>query len=323
MTLLRARNLSKCFDENKVLSRVSFQLRKGQWLGILGESGSGKSTLLRIVSRFIDQDEGEVLFRNERITPVRDQLIPGHKAIKLVHQEFELFPNQTVQENISYSLRFYEPSYRNDRVEELMQLTRLHHVRDHKAKLLSGGEKQRTAIAKALAETPDILLLDEPFAHLDNRNRQALTEAISRLRKKEDMACIFVTHEASDALAWSDEVAVLREGKIIQVGTPLEVYDQPADAYVAELTGSVNWLGDSTSGKRRFIRPEKVKITRNQDKCKWEGVVDTIRFRGIYWDYLCTNGKKEKMVFYRQKADLVVGDKVLLTYSEQDVRRVG
>ncbi|WP_247235009.1 ABC transporter ATP-binding protein [Telluribacter sp. SYSU D00476] len=322
MTLLRARALSKLFEDNQVLSGVSFTLRKGQWLGILGESGSGKSTLLRILGRFADQDEGEVLYRNERLTPVRDQLIPGHKAIKLVHQEFELFPNQTVLENISYSLRFYDPTYRQERVEELMQLTRLHHVQDHKAKLLSGGEKQRTAIAKALAELPDVLLLDEPFAHLDNRNRQAMTEAISRLRKKEDMACIFVTHEASDALAWSDEVAVLREGKIIQIGTPLVVYDQPADAYVAELTGSVNWLGRTGSGSRRFIRPEKIKITRNQEKSKWEGVVETIRFRGSYWDYQCTNSKKERIAFYRQKADLAVGEKVLLTYSEQDVRLV-
>ncbi|HEV7347293.1 ABC transporter ATP-binding protein [Telluribacter sp.] len=322
MTLVRTRSLSKTFEEIKVLDEVAFTLKKGRWLGILGESGSGKSTLLRIIGRFIDQDRGEVIFKNEALSPVKDQLIPGHPAIKLVHQEFELFPNQTVLENIAYSLRFYEPGYRNERVEELLQLTRLHHVQDHKAKLLSGGEKQRTAIAKALAELPEVLLLDEPFAHLDNWNRLAMTEAIARLRKKQDMACIFVTHEASDALAWSDEVAVLRNGKIIQRGAPQAIYNQPVNAYVAELTGSVNWLGEAVAGKRRFVRPEKVKLTKNPDKCRWEGRVETVRFRGSYWEYLCVNKKRERMDFYRQKADLPVGESVTLTYFESDVRTV-
>jgi ABC-type sulfate/molybdate transport systems ATPase subunit len=133
----------------------------------------------------------------------------------------------------------------------------LDYVKTQKAKLLSGGEKQRTAIAKALAEQPDVLLLDEPFAHLDNHNRRVLGNAIETMRNQQKMSCIFVTHEAADALAWSDRIAVLRNGKIIQIGTPQEVYNQPVDSYVAELTGDINWLSGENGSKNFLSGPKK------------------------------------------------------------------
>ncbi|MCF0054135.1 ABC transporter ATP-binding protein [Dyadobacter sp. CY356] len=321
MSLLRADSVSKKFDSKTVLSDVSLELNPGEWLGILGESGSGKSTFLRILGRFMDADLGDVFFKEEKLTSVKGELIPGHNAIKLIHQEFELFPNQTVEENISYSLRFYEPDYRKKKVEELLKITGLSNVRGQKAKLLSGGEKQRTAIAKSLAEQPDVLLLDEPFAHLDNRNRRILAEAIEQMRQEQDMACIFVTHEASDALAWSDKIAVLRDGKVIQFGTPQEVYNQPIDGYVAELTGDINWLGENPELKKFFIRPEKVKRTKFQEKSKWTGIVEAIRFHGNHWEIRCAN-KNGLLVFYRNKKDIEIGEEVFLTYSGKDLRTI-
>jgi ABC-type Fe3+/spermidine/putrescine transport system ATPase subunit len=316
--VLQARSVTKKFGENTILANVSLDLGPGEWLAILGESGSGKSTLLKILGRFTDSDQGEVLFKSKVLGPVSGELIPGHDMIKLIHQEFELFPNQTVGENISYSLRFYEPDYRNEKVQELLETTGLGYVKDHKAKLLSGGEKQRTAIAKALAEQPDVLLLDEPFAHLDNRNRRVLADAIESMRQKEKMACVFVTHEASEALAWSDRIAILRDGKIIQTGTPQEVYHYPANSYVAELTGDINWLG---TDKRAFIRPEKLKRTKNPEKSKWVGTVENIRFHGNYWEVRCTNGL-ETLSFYRNRRDVELGEKVMLTYSQKDLREI-
>ncbi|SEI56425.1 iron(III) transport system ATP-binding protein [Dyadobacter koreensis] len=319
MTVLRAESVSKNFDAKSVLKDISLELNPGEWLGILGESGSGKSTLLRILGRFVDSDAGYVYFQESLVPSVKGELIPGHNSIKLIHQEFELFPNQTVEENISYSLRFYEPEYRINKVEELLTITGLSAIRNQKAKLLSGGEKQRTAIAKSLAEQPDVLLLDEPFAHLDNRNRRILAEAIEKLRQEQQMACIFVTHESADALAWSDRIAVLRDGEIIQIGTPQEVYNKPSSSYVAELTGDINWLNSDT--QKSFIRPEKIKRTKNLEKSKWSGIVEAIRFHGNHWEIRCVNDNNA-LVFYRNRKDVEIGEQLYLTYSEKDVMSV-
>ncbi len=318
---LTAKSVSKKFDQNIVLSEINLEVHLGEWLAILGESGSGKSTLLRILGRFLDADQGQINFRGKELPSVSSALIPGHDAIKLIHQEFELFPNQTVKENISYSLRFYEPEYRNEKVDELLETTGLGYVQDHKAKYLSGGEKQRTAIAKALAEQPDVLLLDEPFAHLDNHNRSVLADAIETMRQKEKMACIFVTHEAGDALAWSDRIAVLRDGKVLQMGTPQEVYDQPVDSYVAELTGDINWLKSGDGDKKSFIRPEKLKRTKNPEKSKWRGKVDAIRFHGNHWEVRCAN-TEGFLSFYRNRKDVELGEEIMLTYSPKDLRSI-
>lgn len=319
---LRAQSLTKSFGAKPVLSNIDLQLNAGEWLGILGESGSGKSTLLRILGRFQDAEEGKVFFQEQALKPVSGELIPGHESIKLIHQEFELFPNQTVEENIAYSLRFYEAAYRKEKVNELLLVTGLEYVRGQKAKLLSGGEKQRTAIAKALAEQPDVLLLDEPFAHLDNHNRRVLASAIETMRRQQKMACVFVTHEAADALAWSDRIAVLREGKIIQIGTPQEVYNQPVDSYVAELTGDINWVADDANAKQFYIRPEKIKPTKHAEKSKWQGKVEAIRFHGNHWEIRCVNVKKEKLSFYRNRMDVEVGQLVHLTYALKDLKRI-
>lgn len=315
---LRAEAVSKNFGNTSVLSAIDLDLPAGEWLGILGESGSGKSTLLRILGRFLDADQGNVYFNEDVLPPVSGELIPGHESIKLIHQEFELFPNQTVEENIAYSLRFYDREYKKEKVEELLEITGLGYVRNQKAKLLSGGEKQRTAIAKSLAEEPDVLLLDEPFAHLDNHNRRVLADAIENLRQQQKMSCIFVTHEASNALAWSDRVAVLQFGKIIQIGTPQEIYNHPVNSYVAELTGDINWLATDLENKKAFIRPEKIKITKNPEKSKWYGTVQAIRFHGNHWEIRCTN-ENGLLSFYRNKKDLEVGEKVHLTYAAKDL----
>lgn len=319
---LRAQSVTKSFGAKPVLSDIDLQLNAGEWLGILGESGSGKSTLLRILGRFQDADSGKVFFEEKELKPVSGELIPGHKSIKLIHQEFELFPNQTVEENIAYSLRFHGVGFRKEKVAELLSVTGLEYVKSQKAKLLSGGEKQRTAIAKALAEQPDVLLLDEPFAHLDNHNRRVLGNAIETMRRQQQMACIFVTHEATDALAWSDRIAVLRDGKLIQIGTPREVYNQPVNSYVAELTGDINWLSDATDSKQYYIRPEKIKPTKHPEKSKWQGEVEAIRFHGNHWEIRCMNSKNEKLSFYRNRMDLEVGQRVYLTYAAKDLKSI-
>ena len=318
--ILAVNNLSKSYSSTAILKAIDLELREGEWLAILGESGSGKSTLLKIIGRFLDADEGEVYFENTKLPEVRNKLIPGHDAIKLIHQEFELFPNQTVEENIGYSLRFYEPEYRNEKVEELLNLTSLTHVKQKKAKLLSGGEKQRTAIAKSIAEEPAVLLLDEPFAHLDNHNKRVLASSIERLRTIQKTSCVFVTHEASDALAWSDRIAILRNGEIVQIGTPIEVYTQPVNAYVAELTGDINWLKMDNENPS-FIRPEKLRKVKSKEKSKWAGKVTALYFYGNFWKVKCENDEGE-LTAYRQRPDVAVGDEIYFAFADKDITQI-
>ncbi|WP_229203466.1 ABC transporter ATP-binding protein [Dyadobacter jejuensis] len=314
-------DLYMSYDSGPVLTDIHLDLYEGEWLGILGESGSGKSTLLRIIARLIDADRGEVRYRDELLTPVARELIPGHPDIKLIHQDYALFPNQTVTENIGYALRFYDPDYRKQRVEELIVLAGLESVRDKKTKWLSGGEKQRTAIARALAEEPEVLLLDEPFAHLDNHNKQVLSSAIEALRANTQTTCVFVTHESSDALAWSDRIAILQAGKIVQIDRPTVVYQSPYNGYVAGLTGAVNWLGGGAGEPKYIIRPERLSVAQSGDAVRWQGKIMSLRFNGPFWMVRCQNDQGS-VTFYHSGNSLSVGDAIQLTYQDEDIIHV-
>lgn len=317
-TLFEVQNISKTYDQHKALDEISFQLPRGHWIGILGESGSGKSTLLQIAARYIDADEGRVFLQQEQLPPVASQLLKGRTNIKLVHQEFHLFPNQTVWENIAYPIRLEVPDYIEKRTKQLIDLAGLHEVRDQKAKTLSGGEKQRTAIAMALSELPDLLLLDETFAHLDGLNRSRLTRLFQQLKSKEKQSCIFVTHAPTEAMDWADSLVVLRKGKIVQTGTPLQVYDQPIDSYVAELTGNVNWIDKK---KKQFVRPEKVRAAKQKPvTAHVSAEIRHTHFRGIHWEYSCETEIGIWWTVYRLRNDFKPGQAVYLRYSEKDVR---
>ena len=211
-----------------------------------------------------------------------DQLIPGHPDIKIVHQDYNLSAPLTVRENIAYALRYYEKAYRDERVDELIQLCHLETVVNHPAKQLSGGEKQRTAIARALAEEARVLLLDEPFAHLDLLNRRRLTQTIRELAEQTGTACIFVTHDATDALSLSHRMGVLREGQLLQIGTPEEVYQQPINIYVAEITGEVNLFEPDffLLNGQIVVRPEAFIIHLQPTEKATEAIVKRVVFEG-------------------------------------------
>ncbi len=322
MTLLRLDSITKQYDEKKALSHLTLSVVEGEWVGIVGESGSGKSTLLKIIARHIDADSGTLSLHGTLLPPVRAQLMKGHQAIKLVQQEYELFPNQTARENIAYALRFYERAYREQRVEELLELTRLSGVENHKAKLLSGGEKQRTALAQALAEVPLLLLLDEPFAHLDQRNKQTLADAIEDLKRSHQLTCLFVTHDAEEALAWADRLIILQDGQIAQEGTPEDIYQNPVSLYVAELTGQINLLPTEQAGKWLAIRPNYLRLVHDECKAKWKAVITKIRFKGGHYEYLCKTDPGLNLVFYRNRRDRKIGETVFLNCSQKHLKLI-
>jgi len=319
--IFELKNVSKFYDGRKVVDNISLQLPRGHWIGILGESGSGKSTILQIAARYLDAEEGSVFLDGDQLGAVSAQLIKGHPDIKLVHQEYHLFPNQTVRENISYPIRLERDEIIRERTAELIDLAGLKEVENKKTRFLSGGEKQRTSIATALAELPKLLLLDETFAHLDGLNRSRLTRLFQILKLRENQSCIFVTHAPTEAMDWAESLLILRQGRVVQTGAPVEIYEHPADAYVAELTGNVNWL---TEDQSRFIRPEKVRTsTRQPVSSHLTGTVRHSHFRGIHWEYSCELENGLHWVVYRVRNDLKPGQKIYLRYAEKDVRGFG
>jgi ABC-type Fe3+/spermidine/putrescine transport system ATPase subunit len=322
MTLLRLNAITKLYNDKKVLGQFSLSVSRGEWVGIVGESGSGKSTLLKIIARYLDADEGTVALGGNSLPLVREQLMKGHTQIKLVQQEYELFPNQTARENIAYALRFYERQYREQKVDELVELTRLADVEHHKAKLLSGGEKQRTALAQALAEVPELLLLDEPFAHLDQRNKQTLAGAIEELKASHDLTCLFVTHDAGEAMAWADRLIILKEGEVVQEGTPLEIYQNPTSVYVAELTGQVNLISGGGQNETVMIRPNFIRVVKEGNKARWKAKITKIRFKGGYFEYVAESDEGLSLLFYRNRRDKNSGEVVFLDCSAKHFKNI-
>ncbi len=313
MSFFKLNSVSKIYQQQWVVKEVSFALSEGEIFGLLGESGSGKSTLLRIAAGLLDPDAGDVWLLGQKLRLASDQLIPGHPDIKIVHQDYNLSAPLTVRDNINYALRYYEKAYRDERVDELLQLCQLESVAEHPAKSLSGGEKQRTAIARALAEEAKVLLLDEPFAHLDLPNRRRLTETIRELAEQTGIACIFVTHDANDALSLSTRMGILHHGSLIQLGTPEVIYHSPADAYVAELTGEINLLEADffkndvhyrLPDSRIAVRPENLSLSLSPSIYGVESVVKRVVFEGSHYKIYLQVGQQLLKVYHHEGVPL-------------------
>ncbi|MCF8529566.1 MAG: ABC transporter ATP-binding protein [Aquiluna sp.] len=239
MPLLEIKNLGVFFDGQEILREVNLQVMPQELLAILGSSGAGKSTLLRLIAGFEKPNSGEILLSGNVISSPRDLLNPEKRGIGIVPQEAALFPHLTVSENIAFGLGKQDKSAREARVKELLELTRLTPFADRKPDQLSGGQSQRVALARALAPKPAVVLLDEPFSALDAELREQLRSEVRQMLRTEGATAILVTHDQEEALSLADRVAVMRDGQIIQVGTPAEIYNAPVDLGIA------TFLGDS------------------------------------------------------------------------------
>ncbi len=305
-------------------------------MGLLGASGSGKSTLLNLLAGLTDADVGEVRLDGERVPGPGEVLVAGHPQIRLVHQEYQLMPNVSIRENITYALRFVEKTYREARVDELLKRCRLTDVQRRLPRQVSGGEKQRTAIARAIADKPAVLLLDEPFSHLDLPNRLImrdllfdlirLDEAGFRAAGSQSTACLFVTHEATDALSLADTLGILRDGRLVQLGPPSVVYRQPATAYAARLTGSVNILkakylpalGLPESAQPDALiclRPEQIRL----DDAGVGGTVRAVFFKGSHSEVEVEVARYVRVRLLTTRDDLRIGELVGIRVSAESV----
>ncbi|MBP1985859.1 ABC transporter ATP-binding protein [Halolamina salifodinae] len=232
-------SIHKAFDDAVALEEVSLTVEDGEFFTLVGPSGCGKTTTLRTIAGLSSPTDGTVRFDGEDVSdvPVED------RNVGVVFQSYALFPHMTVTENIRYGLRFTDPPRgltADERVEELLELVDLPGMGDREPDELSGGQQQRVALARALAPAPDVLLLDEPMSALDARLREQLRREIKRIQRELGVTTVYVTHDQEEALAVSDRLAVMNDGGVEQVGTPVEVYEQPATEFVASFVGENN-----------------------------------------------------------------------------------
>jgi ABC-type Fe3+/spermidine/putrescine transport system ATPase subunit len=288
--ILKVRNLNYSIGEKQIVQKINLSLKKHAILALLGQSGSGKSTILKLIAGLLEPSLGEIQIEGERVIPPSKKLIPGHTKIKIVRQDNPLFPNISLRENIEYELRFFNEDYRQERVDKLLKVTGLQKVAHQLPRHSSEGEQQRTSIARALADEPALLLLDEPFSNLDYKNKSILMEEIKQIVSDEEMACIFVTHDISDVFGTADELAILKKGKITQKDLPIEIFNSPKSIYEASITGEYNvfsqkeakeTLGIKTKAKQIIFRPKSVIVSLTGG---YKGVVKRVIDKGAYFE---------------------------------------
>ena len=225
--MLTVKNISFCYDNRVIVDDMSFTTKKGEVLAIVGESGSGKSTILKLIYGEKDLNKGLVAWCDKKILGPKDKLIVGHDFMKYVAQEFDLMPFTTVEENIGSYLSNFYPKKKKKRIIDLLGVVGLSEYLNTKAVKLSGGQKQRVAIAKALASQPEILLLDEPFSHIDSYKKRSLRRSLFSYLKSNEITCVVASHDRDDVLPFANSIVVVESGKIISSGTPEGLYKNP------------------------------------------------------------------------------------------------
>ena len=256
--MLHIRNLSFSYSKEKILEDINIRIQRGEHVAIIGESGCGKSTLLKLLYGMMDLGQGEIYWDDHQILGPAYNLVPGAPFMKYLSQDFDLMPFISVAENISQYLSVFYPEELKERTQELLEMIELTEFADKKVKTLSGGQQQRVALARVLAQKPEVLLLDEPFGHIDNFLKNSLRRNIFNYLKENRITTIVATHDVNDVLPFADRAVVLRDKEIIAKARPMELYKNPKSLYVASLFGeasmiSIDVLKTYANTKRKII----------------------------------------------------------------------
>lgn len=257
MSFLSVQHIFKSYPTQAALQDISLELQEGDLLAIVGESGSGKSTLLRVLAGLENQDSGVVLLSGEKVLKPSEKLVAGHEEIKLIHQDYDLYPKSTLAENIARPLLLYDKAYSQQRVKTLLRQFGLSPFADRYPHQLSGGQQQKVAIAVAMATEPKVLLLDEPFSSLDAIQTHQLLGELAVSFRESQTTVVFVTHDLDDALRLTDELLIMQKGKIIQKGNSKALCERPKNRYVARLFSPINPIPGQLN---LFLRPNEVKL---------------------------------------------------------------
>ncbi len=242
--MLQVKKLSFSYSKDPVLKDINFTVNSGENLAIIGESGSGKSTLLKLIFGEYDLEQGQIFWKDNEILGPKHNLVIGYDFMKYVSQEFDLMPYTSVENNIGKHLSRFYPEEKEQRTNELIKIVELEDFAKTKVKNLSGGQKQRVAIARALAKEPEILLLDEPFSHIDNFKKQSLRRNVFNYLKTKSISCIVATHDKNDVLGFADEILVLNGKKIIAKDKPQELYKNPKSPLIASFFEEFNIINN-------------------------------------------------------------------------------
>jgi len=290
MVTLTVSGISKQEGKGIVLKETSFSREGFRKIAIAGETGSGKSTLLKIIGGLTQPETGEVFFEKEKVWGPNYKLIPGHPGIAYLSQHFELLNNYRVED-----LLLFDNILPVKEAEAIFAICRIDHLLQRRTDQLSGGEKQRIALAKLLVTAPRLLLLDEPFSNLDIIHKNILKTVIHYIGERLNISCIMISHDPVDTLSWAEEILVMKAGQIVQQGTPEQVYRQPVNEYVAGLFGRYNLVNATDAGilsgtsyevpdeKSIFLRPEQLNIVPVKEGIL-EGKINRILFFGSHYE---------------------------------------
>jgi putative spermidine/putrescine transport system ATP-binding protein len=301
---LRLLGVRKNYGQVVAVAGVDLTIVEGEFFTLLGPSGSGKTTLLRMIAGFERPDSGRIELGGRDVT----SMPPHLRDTNTVFQDYALFPHMTVGENIGYGLRIKRVpgADRKKRVERALQMVRLSGLENRKPNQLSGGQRQRVALARAVINEPEVLLLDEPLGALDLKLRQEMQIELKQIQKEVGITFIYVTHDQEEALTMSDRMAVMSNGRIEQIGSPVDVYERPATEFVAGFIGISNVL--SRDGVRFVVRPEKIRIieegdTVGPDMTMEQGTVEEVVYVGMSTRYVVRMDRGEQLVAVRQNMD--------------------
>lgn len=336
--IVELKHVGKRYGDTQVLKDVSIEIEQGKFYTLLGPSGSGKTTILRAIAGFLDVSEGEVLFDGKRINDVP----ANQRKVNTVFQDYALFPHLNVFDNVAFGLRLHRMSKETikTKVTDALKMVRLQGYADREISELSGGQQQRVAIARAIVLEPQVLLLDEPLSALDAKLRKDMQYELRELQERLGITFLFVTHDQEEALALSDEIFVMNDGQVQQSGTPVDIYDEPVNHFVADFIGESNIIQGhmikdflvefngkqfecADAGMRPnepvevVLRPEDLDITA-ADAGKVNVEVDTQLFRGDYYEIVAYDQLKNEWLIHSTNP-AKDGETVGLTFDPEDI----
>jgi ABC-type sulfate/molybdate transport systems ATPase subunit len=297
--MLKVENITFGYSKSPVLKNITFNVEAGENVAIIGESGSGKSTLLKLIYGEYDLNSGHIFWKDTEILGPKFNLVVGYDFMKQVTQEFDLMPVTTVAENIGKFLSRFHLEKRQERIEELIAVVELEAYSKTKVKYLSGGQKQRVALARALAKEPEILLLDEPFSHIDNFKKKSLRRKVFNYLKKKNISCLVATHDKDDVMGFADQILVLHAKSIIANGSPEELYENPKMPLVA------SFFEEFSDIDNRLYYAHQIQIVKNSN---YMARVKQSYFNGNSW--LIEAEYKEQTIYIAHHKNIAPSTKI-------------